>query len=614
MILSDNETKNDLLNNVAIAKTVVSIIKESESKPISIGIHGDWGAGKSSILEMVNDIIDKEEKKYCCIRFNGWKHQGFEDSKVALMSAIVSELVKNQGLLNKCKDTIDKLWKNINWMSLVKSAGKTALAISSGTTPLALLSDVFNSLKEKGSSEEGVTSVVDDIGGYLSDAKVFSDVSANNEFTEFRKNFSKLLEQANIDKLVVLIDDLDRCLPDVAIDTLEAVRLFMFTGETAFVIAADETMIRYAVKKHFPDVQEENENHFGYSFADRYLEKLIQVPFHIPALGDVEACNYIMLLMVGSELGDNDDNYKLLCKEGLNRLKKPWAAEIFTVDNVREILKDSYDRVEEKVLLATQVCGLLSKHTDGNPRKIKRFLNMLLLRCQVANNSGYLKEIDIKILAKMMLAEYFSHDFYKKLPTHLNSCGVWEEYSKIKRQIEECQNDKSEKIKLDDNWFELKHIKDWILSDPKLDNVDLRPYYYACKEKKDYFAGRSNKDDLAELVDILIRSEFTIKKHMDEIENLSDEDASRLFDIIQQKIMESGNLYKKPRGIDGIVTLVQKKEFLREKLIQFIKALPKKQVGIWIKQGWNKAIPKDYKEYDELHSYLNTLDNKTLIK
>ena len=111
-----------------------------------------------------------------------------------------------------------------------------------------------------------------------------------------------------------------------------------------------------------------------------------------------------------------------------------------------------------------------------------------------------------------------------------------------------------------------------------------------------------------------MRSEFTIKKHMDEIGNLSDEDASRLFDIIQQKIMESGNLYKKPRGIDGIVTLVQKKEFLREKLIQFIKALPKKQVGIWIKQGWNKAIPKDYKEYDVLHSYLNTLDNKTLIK
>ena len=85
MILSDNETKVDLLNNEAIAKTIVSLIKDSKEQPISIGIHGDWGAGKSSILEMVESEVKtsatESEKKYACIRFNGWKHQGFEDSK-----------------------------------------------------------------------------------------------------------------------------------------------------------------------------------------------------------------------------------------------------------------------------------------------------------------------------------------------------------------------------------------------------------------------------------------------------------------------------------------------------------------------------------------------------
>ena len=61
MILSDNETKFDLLNNKAIATTIVNLIKKSSNQPISIGIHGDWGAGKSSILEMIEDQFNQTD-------------------------------------------------------------------------------------------------------------------------------------------------------------------------------------------------------------------------------------------------------------------------------------------------------------------------------------------------------------------------------------------------------------------------------------------------------------------------------------------------------------------------------------------------------------------------
>ena len=600
MILSDNETKFDLLNNEAIAKTVVNLIKESNNQPISIGIHGDWGAGKSSILEMIEDLFnhtDKDDgKKYCCIRFNGWKHQGFEDSKIALMSAIVSELTAKENLQETAKEILGKLWKNINWMTVAKTAGKTALGIATGTAPIAVLSSVRDMLKNTVTTQEGIANAIDVIGGYLKESKITEDTSSNTEFTEFHKNFKELLEKANIKKLVVLIDDLDRCLPDVAINTLEAVRLFMFTGETAFVVAADESMIRYAVKKHFPDVVDENKYNVGIEFSNKYLEKLIQVPFRIPALGEVEACNYIMLLMVGSVLSEENTNYKALRSEGISRIKKPWDVRYFTVSDVQKILKDDYAKASNETLIATQIGHLLSHNTDGNPRKIKRFINMLLLRFEIAKNRGFGAEIDLAILAKMMLAEYYFPNFYEQLPAHLTSDGVWKDAKTVKDSIEN-----------EPDWFDPKEIKDWILLEPDIMDVDLRPYYYACKEKIDYFAGRAESSDLSEIVDILLKSEMVVTQYIDKLKGLTEQQSEQVFGIIAQRIMEKGNFENKPDGIDGLRILVQQKNSLRRQLADFIAGLPKTQVGVWVTNGWNKAIPSDCSEHSIIDKYFEEL-------
>ena len=615
MILSDNETKFDLLNNKAIATTVVNLIKESNNQPISIGIHGDWGAGKSSILEMIEDQFNQTDledgKKYCCIRFNGWKHQGFEDSKITLMSAIVSELTAKEKLKEKAKNILEKLWKNINWMSVAKTAGKTAFGIATGIAPIAMLSSVYDRLKKNVTTEEGVTNAINAIGSYLKESKITEDTSSNTEFTEFQENFKELLEKANIDKLVILIDDLDRCLPDVAISTLEAVRLFMFTGETAFVLAADESMIRYAVKKHFPDVVDENKYNVGIEFSNKYLEKLIQVPFRIPALGEVEACNYIMLLMVGSVLSESNENYKTLCDEGIERIKKPWNVRPFNGSDMQKFLKEDYDNAAKEILVATQIRHLLSHNTDGNPRKLKRFINMLLLRFEIAKNRGFEAEIDLAILAKMMLAEYYIPNFYKQLPMHLTSEGVWKDIKDVKENIEketaETAAKKTNVSSHNENWFDPKAIKDWILSEPDITDIDLRPYYYACKEKIDYFAGRPESSDLSEIIDILQSSDMVIAQHEERIKALTDLESEQVFEIIEQKIMEKGNFSTEPKGMKGLRKLVQHKICLREKLAKFIARLPKSEVGAWVTTGWNEAIPSDCTEHEIIDKYFEEL-------
>jgi predicted KAP-like P-loop ATPase len=422
MLLSDNETKVDMLNNRAIAKTVADVISDCDDKPVSIGIHGDWGAGKSSILAMVEEELANNENGYVCIRFNGWKHQGFEDAKIALMSAIVSELSENETIKSKAKDAIKKLWKNINWLSVAKVASNTALSLATGIPPLGLLNSFFDNIKNNSTDKEKMNSTIDTVGNYLTGAKVFEDTSISKEFSEFQKSFEKLLNDSKIKKLVVLIDDLDRCLPKVTIETLEAVRLFMFTKSTAFVIAADESMIQYAVQEHFPNIRQDEINN-AYDFSQRYLEKLIQIPFNIPALGEVESEMYITLLLIGSAIQEGNSEFITLIDKAIDKMKKPWINTGFTTEELKEALVTQYDNLSDVITVANQISDILAKNTQGNPRKIKRFLNMLLLRNKIATARGFGGEIQISYLAKLMLAEYYFPVQYKEIANLTDDSG-----------------------------------------------------------------------------------------------------------------------------------------------------------------------------------------------
>ena len=80
--------------------------------------------------------------------------------------------------------------------------------------------------------------------GELDEETVIKDLKEN--IKEFRKKFAQLIEAAGIEKLVIFVDELDRCSPNTILDTLEAMKIFLFEGKVAFVIGADERHVSYA--------------------------------------------------------------------------------------------------------------------------------------------------------------------------------------------------------------------------------------------------------------------------------------------------------------------------------------------------------------------------------
>jgi predicted KAP-like P-loop ATPase len=119
MILSDNETKVDLLNNEPIAKTIVTLLRKHPEHPVTIGVHGDWGAGKSSVLEMIEAELGKDDR-LLRLKFNGWRFQGFEDSKIALIEGIVTGLLDKRPLLSKASAVVKDVYHRISLLKLAK--------------------------------------------------------------------------------------------------------------------------------------------------------------------------------------------------------------------------------------------------------------------------------------------------------------------------------------------------------------------------------------------------------------------------------------------------------------------------------------------------------------
>lgn len=524
----DCETNIDLLDFDYLVDVTKHIILSDNLTPSTIGIYGDWGSGKSSLMDMTMTELLKDEQ-ILCLKFNGWLFEGYEDAKVALVGSILDEIGKKKRLSAKAKDTLKNLYDNTDFIKLSGKLAKYGLDffLTGGILSLTdiTIETIKNALISKGEKIEDA-----DIEGVL---KAFKSKEVRRSIKSFHSDFEKLLNQSKIKRLVVFIDELDRCKHDTILETLEAIRLFLFAKGTSFIIGADERQIQYAVRLKYPDV-EGNQIDIG----KEYLEKLIQYPVRIPQLGQKEVEYYIMYLLFEKHFKEELS----IIRDIIEKEKGNSFLEFeLTYELIKEEDKELADKLKDTISLSKQISSVLAKGLNGNPRHCKRFLNAMELRLMMAD---YRKmPLDRKVLAKLMLVEYFKEPFYKRLaelqagesgkPKELVNIenGEWNEVNVLK-------------IWKDDSW-----IMEWITNiEPKLSEFDLRPYFYFSREsqKNISFAKSQNlSQDAIKIMQQLFSGADTMRNEAIKLfSNVVDFEASIILNELAAKIESSTEIEK----------------------------------------------------------------------
>ncbi|WP_018991609.1 Qat anti-phage system ATPase QatA [Aromatoleum toluclasticum] len=608
MFLNDQETATDLLYYEAIARTVVRFIRETPSAPVTIGVHGDWGAGKSSVLKMTEAAF-RGNDRVLCVWFNGWTFEGFDDAKTVVIETLIEELRRARPTSKKVAEAAKKVLRRVDWLRLARKAGGYAFTAFSGIpTPdqLRAVMDTAAAFAKKPQDQisvEELKAVAGQAQEYLKASP--DDVERLPEHIHaFRREFKELLDAAELDRLVVIVDDLDRCLPKTAIATLEAIRLFLMVDRTAFVIGADELMIEYAVKEHFPDLPPSS-GPVGY--ARSYLEKLIQVPFRVPALGLAETRVYITLLLAELALPAGDERFKELLKAASEDMRRPWASRGLDIKAIQEAIGSPIpDAVREAQVISTVLTKILTEGTHGNPRQIKRFLNTMMLRRAIAEERGFGDDIKLTVLGKIMLAERFYPDFYKQLsqlataeggmPTSvvqfeklLNGesnartpkAGTKEnsepEGKKTGAKVEDAELASTEAAE----WLKNEWIKGWGAMDPPLTNVDLRPYVFVTRDKRGSLGGYAASAHLEGLVERLMGGKLVARGCVPDVAKLSSQELDEVFSAVSERVMQAESMKGEPSGIQGLMVLSERAPEMGRRLLEFAKDLDLGKVGVW---------------------------------
>jgi hypothetical protein len=320
-LLSDQPAVVDRLGFEHFAEILADVVRTTPP-PFTIGVFGEWGSGKTTLMRFIRQRLD-ETGGVKTVWFNAWKYDGKEVIWNALIQTIFLEMRRDA----KAKGDEDFLGR------LHEAAANLALFAA----------------KRFASKLTGGIVTADDIDGVRAALKPFTAEDKTFAFINgFEATFRNLVERhvGKDGRLVVFVDDLDRCLPENAVEALEAIKLYLDEANVTFVIGVEPAVVRDGIRHRYRDIA---------ALQDKeYLEKIVQLPFVMRGVDPTAAA----------------------------RLLEPYV-EAGVADFAH------YEAMRKLIFLGT----------DSNPRRIKRFVNTLYVLRRMSEASG--RKVDPKDLLRL---------------------------------------------------------------------------------------------------------------------------------------------------------------------------------------------------------------------
>lgn len=467
---SDNPSPLDLLGFADVTAPVVEAVLREKLDPVTVGIEGDWGSGKTTMLELLATEL-RQDKTMVVIETHPWEYDPATDPKATLIAEVLGEIhaeaEKRKNLTDKAREKFKALARRIQVSKAIKLGVNSALSM-------------------------GLPKIDELLGLFKEDAETVPDPTLQG----FRDEFQALMEEdlTEIERVVVLVDDLDRCLPETVVATLEAVKLFLSVPKMAFVLAADRRAVSYAVAtKYDPSPQ-------ALELGRQYLEKIVHIPVRVPTLGRGETEAYLALLMLQRHFGDD---------AGLTPFvdhcdKRRAAGEGDVLEGLPQERLDGKARGD--LQLAAMLAPVLYERLNGNPRRLKRFLNAYWMRATVAGRRGI--KLQPNALAKLMVLEELEDAAF-------NALLGWMREGVLADRLKDLEAGKA--VQGAGGETSAEALQDWAKLKPSLAKVMLEPYLRLAAALRSQVGPEAGlRPDVAELVEALMSDKRAEQKHAQE--------------------------------------------------------------------------------------------------